>query len=204
MLNAWQDGVAINTQVAGLWATGDKGKLPLPTAVEPRALKWVEKRKGKAAVTPGSSPVVNNPFHHQSTQDVYHMCDADAAWSVVQGLAPLADKHHPADYTPVDRVTYKVVSPKDRKLSTGRRLFSQYWENMEGDAHTWQGPLQMGPCSAQEGASAHVELDEHVSFTEVAAHVCIELGPQGLQIARAACTCKYPGQWTGLPNGGMH
>ena len=204
LLNAWQDRAATNVQVAKLWASGDEGKLPSPTAVEPRALTWAEKGKGKAAVTPGSSPVVKNPFHHQSTQDVYHTRDAEAAWSVAQGLVPPADEHHPAGYTPVGRVTYKVVSPKDRGLSTGRRLFSQYWENMEGDAHTQQEPFQTGPHSAQEGASARVQLDEHVPFAGVAAHAHIEPGLQGPQIARAARMREHPGQRTGLPNGGMH
>jgi hypothetical protein len=74
---------------------------------------------------------------------------------------------------------------------------------MEGDAHTWQGPLQTGPCSAQEGASARVRLGEHVPFTGVAAHARIEPGLQGPQIARAARTREHPGQRTGLPNGGM-
>jgi hypothetical protein len=115
----------MNTQVAELWATGVGGKLPSPMAVEPRALMWAEKGKAKAAATPGSSPVVKNPFRHQSMQDVHHTHNADAAWSVVQGQVPAGDKHHPVGYTPVGGVTYKVVSPKDRGLSAGRRLFLQ-------------------------------------------------------------------------------
>jgi hypothetical protein len=186
LLDAWHDGTGTNTQAAEQWATGVGGKLPSPMAVEPRALTRAEKGKGKAAATPGSSPVVKNPFRHQSTQDVYHTRNADAAWSVAQGLVPAGDEHHPAGYTPVGGVTYKVVSPKDRGLSVGRRLFSQYWENMDGDAHTQQGPLQTGSRSAQQ-------LAEQAPFTGGAAHARIEAGLQGPQIDRAARTRENPG-----------
>jgi hypothetical protein len=81
LLDAWQDEMATNVQAAEPWVTGVGGKLPSPMAVEPRALTWAEKGKGKAAVTPGSSPVVKNPFRHQSMQDVYRTRNADAAWS---------------------------------------------------------------------------------------------------------------------------
>ena len=66
------------------------------------------------------------------------------------------------------------------------------------------GTIADGPHSAQEGASACVQLGEHVPFTGVAVHVCIEPGLQGPQMARAAHTHEHPGQRTGLPNGGMH
>jgi hypothetical protein len=189
LLEAWQGGAGTSAQAAELWATGDGGKPPLSMAVEPRALTWAEKGKGKAA-TLGSSPVVRNPFRHQSKQDIYHMCNADAAWSVVQGLAPTGDEHHPAGYTPVGGVTYKVASPNAKGLSAGRRLFSQYFKNMDSDAHTQQSPPQTGLRSAQQ-------LAEQAPFAGGAAHACIQPGLQGLQINEAAHTCEHQGQWTG-------
>jgi hypothetical protein len=95
LLDAWQDGRATNVKVAEPWVPGVGGKLPSPMVVEPRVLTWVEKGKGKAAVTPVSSPVVKNPFHYQSTQDVYRTRNADAALSAAQGLVPPGDEYHP-------------------------------------------------------------------------------------------------------------
>jgi hypothetical protein len=191
LLDVWQDGVGTNTEAVEQWVTGVGRKLPLPMAVEPRALTWAQKGKGKVAATPGSSPVVENPFRRQSTQDIYHTRNADAAWSIAQGLVPAGDKHQPAGYTPVGGVMYKVVSPKNRGLSTGRRLFLQYWENMDGDVHTQQGPSQTGLRSAQQ-------LAEQAPFTRGAVHARIEPGLQGPQMDRATCTCEDPGQRTGL------
>ena len=88
LLDAWQDDMATNAQAAEPWSAGIGGKLPSPMIVEPRALTWAEKGKGKAVATPVSSPVTRNPFRHQSTQDIYCTRDADAAWSVAQGLVP--------------------------------------------------------------------------------------------------------------------
>jgi hypothetical protein len=185
------------------WAPGVGGKLPSLMVVEPRVLTWAEKGKGKAAVMPVSSPVVKNPFHYQSTQDVYRTRNADASWSAVQGLVPPGDKYHPAGYTPVGRVAYKVVSPKARGLSAGRRLFMEYWGSMQVAPHTPQDSPRPGPRSAQDAALARIQLGEHAPLTVAAVHAHIVPGLQGPQIATAACMCEQPGQRTGLWYGSM-
>jgi hypothetical protein len=192
--DAWQDEMAMKEQAAEQWVTGVGGKLPSPMSVEPRALTWAEKGKGKAAVTPASSPVVKNPFRHQSTQGVYRTRDADAAWSAAQGRVPPEDEYRPAGYTPVGGVAYKVVSPKARGSSAGRRLFTEYWGDAQGDSHTPQNLPHAGPRSAQVAAAACIQLGERTPLTVAAAHARIVPGLQGPHIATAGRMRENPGQ----------
>ena len=71
-------------------------------AVDPKSL--VFKGKGKATVTPNSSPIMHNPLLWRSTiiethmlspaknqSTTYYMCDPNAAWLAAEGLVPVAD-----------------------------------------------------------------------------------------------------------------
>jgi hypothetical protein len=203
----------MNVQVAEPWVIGVGGKLPSPMAVELRVLIWTEKGKEKAAVTPGSSLATKNSFCHQSTQNIYCMCDADAAWSVVQGL----NKYCLAGYTPVCGVTYSVVSLKARELKARRKLFTKHLGNMQGVVHTPQFSPHPGPHSTQEAVLPHIQPEEctlltvaaaqahvmpelqgpHITTSahmyEMAVHAHIMLGLQGPHIATAAHMCEQPG-----------
>jgi hypothetical protein len=185
LLDAWQDQTATNAnvQAAESWVTGVGGKLPSPMAVEPRALTWAEKGKGKAA--PGSSPATTNPFRHQSTQDVYCTRNADVAWSVAQGLGPPGDEGHPAGYSPVGGIAYKVVSPKARGLNARRKLFTEHLGNVQGVAHTPQFSPYLGLRSAQEAVLARIQLGERTPLTVAAVQARIMPGLQGPHITPA-------------------